>query len=124
MSLQRSSKTGIAMAANPATDRTGQRTALSAKNRLHGYIAVHLYLSRLQAGYTSVTRLHRCPSATYHSNRQPTCNLFAFLPLTGDAKDSKKAHYYLEWGEPAVRPGHLFMDQSLANQERCQAAHE
>jgi len=29
------------MAANPATDRTGQRTALSAKNRLHGYIAVH-----------------------------------------------------------------------------------
>jgi len=38
--------------------------ALSAKNRLHGYIAVHQPLTRLQTGYTPVTRLHRCPSAT------------------------------------------------------------
>src|SRR5581483_6662090 len=35
-------------------------SVLSAKNRLHGYIAVHQQLSRLQTGYTPVTRLHRC----------------------------------------------------------------
>jgi len=38
--------------------------ALSAKNRLHGYIVAHQQLSRLQVGYNSVTRLHRCHSAT------------------------------------------------------------
>jgi len=48
----------------PHSARRIGMSVLSAKNRLHGYIAVHQQLSRLQTGYTPVTRLHRCPSAT------------------------------------------------------------
>ena len=65
--------------------------ALSAKNRLHGYIVVHQQLSRLQLGYTPVTRLHRCQSTTYLPSRPIMLVLVVVVVLDPASQPAKRA---------------------------------